>query len=196
MIDAIEFEGLESVNLSSPDDKLLWQAAEANKDESALHIYAHAWTDWLRDNSPESPIDEEGKGAKIITGQDLDEALERQNISREGKTLIVLHSCHSTKVAKSISESEGYENVYIAAPVENLSIVRTKEKELGGGAYMFNYSENTYIPEKDDQGNRIRDDEGNVVRTDEKANWQIYKGGEVIYEGPLNDFKYSGFEME
>jgi hypothetical protein len=37
---------------------------------------------------------------------------------------------------------------------------------------------------------------GDVVRSNEKANFREYKNGELIWEGKLDDFKYSSSELQ
>ncbi len=185
VISAIELEGLEAVNLFSVDDNL-WKAAESNPDKSVVHIYGHANPNYIRDNSPN------GNKAKINSGKVLEKVLNDNGILLETKKVFIFHACRSSSVAKLISSSDEFKDKIIVAPVERLTIkIRAIKDNETGEFIRYDFIENAYLPLLDSKGELVKDKDGKVVNTTEKANFQAFKNGELIWEGKIEDIKYS-----
>jgi hypothetical protein len=180
VIDAIELEGLESVNLFSTNDNL-WKAAEANTDEKFLHIYAHGNEKYFVDNS--TP----GVKPKINNSASFIQMLNRHNVDNFADvSVVILHSCKTAPVAKKLSSEADFKDKIIIAPVERITI-KTKNVKVGNtSGYVF--VENSYIPEVDESGNVIRDENNKVVKTEDKATFQAYRNGVLLWEGTIDDY--------
>ena len=195
VIDGLELEGLEVVLFNKDTETMMYNVGMANKDKSAIHIYAHGNPTTIMDDRT---LDKNKRGKSLASVNAIDEMLQASSEkamwkarTKEKPVIVILHSCRTgrnlkdekgNKTVSSIAEKfSNKPNTIVVAPDERDVFMDLIIDETELGPYKFTNTDHNadYTKFKDDK-DKSKKHEKITSQTMTQGNWIIYQGGKEI----------------
>ncbi len=181
VINGRELEGLEVVLINEKADPEIYRGGSSNKDNSAVHIYAHGTPSYM---------DVSGNGNWSDSPKDFQSTLEKSEVYKNRKegdnVTVVIHSC---RTGRSFTDEKGRYNASFAekmsAAFPDLTIIAPDERDA------FSSDGREMGPRKIDDPKNLRGDYKDGAEhsvNQEIGNWNVFEGGKLqgFYDG--NDY--------